>query len=240
MPGMAEASTTFTYTSNPLSDGGVITASVTLPCDSCPAGTYGGASLLFLSMSYGSVTLSWPNGNGSPTDPWVKLNSNGEVVDWQLQLVNDVPFPPEFHNFLLKTVNTTDPRYQRLETEDGVITGGVFDAVLFRPAPRFELHILESKVGSPGTWRRLLPDSDNDGVPDNLDQCPNTPQGIITDATGCSIDQLVPCNGPWRNHGEYIRALHDAISHFVDQGLLNHEQAIGILRRGANSNCGKK
>ena len=34
-------------------------------------------------------------------------------------------------------------------------------------------------------------DSDGDGVPDNLDKCPNTPQGFKVDATGCIIQQTV-------------------------------------------------
>jgi OOP family OmpA-OmpF porin len=32
------------------------------------------------------------------------------------------------------------------------------------------------------------PDSDGDGVPDSLDQCPNTPRGVQVDATGCPLD----------------------------------------------------
>jgi OOP family OmpA-OmpF porin len=31
-------------------------------------------------------------------------------------------------------------------------------------------------------------DSDGDGVPDNLDKCPGTPSGVEVDATGCPID----------------------------------------------------
>jgi outer membrane protein OmpA-like peptidoglycan-associated protein/outer membrane protein W len=32
------------------------------------------------------------------------------------------------------------------------------------------------------------PDSDGDGVPDSLDQCPNTPPGVQVDAVGCPLD----------------------------------------------------
>jgi OOP family OmpA-OmpF porin len=31
-------------------------------------------------------------------------------------------------------------------------------------------------------------DSDNDGVPDNLDKCPNTPAGVAVDKDGCPLD----------------------------------------------------
>src|SRR6266404_3549261 len=49
------------------------------------------------------------------------------------------------------------------------------------------------------------PDRDFDGVPDASDVCPNTPPCSVVDANGCSIDQLVPCEGPatggsWKNH----------------------------------------
>jgi hypothetical protein len=37
------------------------------------------------------------------------------------------------------------------------------------------------------TFRSLpLPDSDGDGIPDNRDQCPNTPAGAPVDENGCS------------------------------------------------------
>ncbi len=31
-------------------------------------------------------------------------------------------------------------------------------------------------------------DSDKDGVPDNLDRCPDTPEGVVVDAQGCPVD----------------------------------------------------
>ncbi len=35
---------------------------------------------------------------------------------------------------------------------------------------------------------KKVTDSDNDGVPDNLDRCPNTPAGVKVDKNGCPID----------------------------------------------------
>ena len=39
-----------------------------------------------------------------------------------------------------------------------------------------------------GQWPPPPPDSDGDGVPDSLDQCPNTPAGVIVNDKGCAID----------------------------------------------------
>ena len=32
-----------------------------------------------------------------------------------------------------------------------------------------------------------LADTDNDGVPDIIDNCPNTPEGVVTDEYGCPV-----------------------------------------------------
>ncbi|MBW2637994.1 MAG: OmpA family protein [Deltaproteobacteria bacterium] len=34
----------------------------------------------------------------------------------------------------------------------------------------------------------VVSDMDGDGVPDNIDKCPNTPQGVVVDANGCPKD----------------------------------------------------
>lgn len=91
----------------------------------------------------------------------------------------------------------------------------------------------------------LVIDTDGDGVPDRLDQCPNTPAGTVVDADGCSIEQLVPCDGPraggsWRNHGEYVSTLVKEVRRFLDQGLITREEARRIMAAAARSDCGKR
>jgi len=87
-------------------------------------------------------------------------------------------------------------------------------------------------------------DADADGIPDSLDLCPGTPAGAIVDAHGCSIDQLAPCSGPasgatWRNHGQYVSAVAEAVEAFLAQGLISEEQADAIASLAAQSNCGR-
>ena len=43
-------------------------------------------------------------------------------------------------------------------------------------------------VGVSYNFGQTIPDSDNDGINDNLDKCPNTPDGVKVDANGCPID----------------------------------------------------
>jgi len=86
-------------------------------------------------------------------------------------------------------------------------------------------------------------DADGDGVADSVDQCSDTPAGVIVDANGCSIDQLAPCSGPasggtWKNHGQYVSAVAQAAEAFLAQGLITAEQADAIVAEAAQSNCG--
>lgn len=90
---------------------------------------------------------------------------------------------------------------------------------------------------------QTLPDSDGDGVPDMFDQCPNTPPGAIVDSNGCSIAQLVPCAGPatggtWKNHGQYVAAVVQAATDFLNAGLITRRQWAQIVTRAAWSRCG--
>jgi hypothetical protein len=86
-------------------------------------------------------------------------------------------------------------------------------------------------------------DEDTDGIADSLDLCPGTPAGAIVDGNGCSIDQLAPCSGPasggrWRNHGQYVSAVAQAVEEFVAQGLISPDQAGEIVAQAAQSRCG--
>ncbi len=83
-------------------------------------------------------------------------------------------------------------------------------------------------------------DEDNDGVPDSVDHCPGTPPGAVVDANGCSIDQLVPCDGPWKNHGQYVSTIAHVSQDFVREGLISHQERAGIVAEAAQSDCGKK
>lgn len=83
-------------------------------------------------------------------------------------------------------------------------------------------------------------DSDGDGIPDVQDACPNTPTGEIVNASGCSISQLVPASGPWRNHGEYVSAVSACAQQFLAQGLITAEQKDEIVSSAALSDVGKR
>ena len=86
-------------------------------------------------------------------------------------------------------------------------------------------------------------DADGDGIGDSLDLCPGTVAGAIVDANGCSIDQIVPCSGPasggtWKNHGQYVSAVAQAVEAFLAQGLITDDQAEEIVSEAAHSDCG--
>lgn len=89
------------------------------------------------------------------------------------------------------------------------------------------------------------PDQDFDGIVDSADACPNTPLCTLVDASGCSLDQLAPCDGPasggtWKNHGQYVAAVAQAVNEFLAQGLIDQTQADAILSAAGQSPCGSK
>jgi len=83
------------------------------------------------------------------------------------------------------------------------------------------------------------PDSDSDGVPDFRDQCLGTIPNTPVNADGCSIEQLCPCDGPWRSHGEFVNRLRAVANQFRKDGLITESQKRAIVNRGSASNCGK-
>jgi hypothetical protein len=79
------------------------------------------------------------------------------------------------------------------------------------------------------------------------DLCPMTPAGeIVNPGTGCSIDQLCPCDGPiesikaWKNHGKYVSCVAKQSEDFVEMSLISEVEKDAIVAEAAESDCGKK
>ena len=118
--------------------------------------------------------------------------------------------------------NSVNPGVQRSFTDP--VTG---PWIPYTPDTAFALHAVP------------IPDSDGDGVLDPADQCPGTPSGEVVDAHGCSIEQRVPCDGPWRNHGEYVSAIVRTSRAFASAGLITARQQREMIIAAARSDCGK-
>lgn len=89
-------------------------------------------------------------------------------------------------------------------------------------------------------------DIDGDGVMDGDDECEDTPADETVDPlNGCSIEQLVPCEGPmnttesWKNHGKYVSTLAKNVNSFVKQGLITEGEKDTLMGEMASSDCGK-
>src|SRR5262249_53971549 len=140
-------------TSHNLSNGGLITASVTLPCAPCAPGLHRDMtsfSITYEPLAGSSITLSWDGTvtqTGQTVDPYITLDSSQSVYDWHLALW------PSFSPFqLLITMNTTNPAYDPLystwslsSTEDGVYNGGNCGAGCTLDWPEY-------LINDPGAW----------------------------------------------------------------------------------------
>jgi hypothetical protein len=90
-------------------------------------------------------------------------------------------------------------------------------------------------------------DIDGDGVLGNDDVCEFTVTGELIDpATGCSIGQLCPCegpqgsSGPWMNHGKYVSCVTKAANDLMRRGLITGEQNGEITLEAGQSECGQQ
>ena len=79
-------------------------------------------------------------------------------------------------------------------------------------------------------------DSDGDGVPDALDECPNTTGGPVN-VRGCSLAQLCPCEGPWTNHGQYVNCVTRNAGDFYRAGLITADERRNMVRGAGSSPC---
>jgi dipeptidyl aminopeptidase/acylaminoacyl peptidase len=82
-------------------------------------------------------------------------------------------------------------------------------------------------------------DLDGDGVIDAADACVPTRTGAVVNADGCSIEDLVPCDSPWKNHGAYVSMIVKTAKEFLDLGLITEAERAAIVAAAGQSQCGQ-
>lgn len=87
-------------------------------------------------------------------------------------------------------------------------------------------------------------DSDGDGVGDACDQCPGTRAGASVTRSGCSVEQLCPCDAtrtgePWQSQTAYLGCVARATRTLRLEGQLSANQRLAIIRQAAHSACGR-
>jgi OOP family OmpA-OmpF porin len=71
----------------------------------------------------------------------------------------------------------------RFESHD--VTEAHFDPMMYSVGIGYRFG---GRTAAAAPAARIVPDSDGDGVPDDIDQCPNTPHGVAVDEKGCPLD----------------------------------------------------
>ena len=63
--------------------------------------------------------------------------------------------------------------------------------------------------------------------------------GALVNADGCSIDDLCPCGGRWKTHGEYVTCIIAQAWQFYRAGLINLNERQTLIRDASRCACGK-
>jgi hypothetical protein len=88
-------------------------------------------------------------------------------------------------------------------------------------------------------------DADGDGVGDVCDLCPDTPPDTTVLDSGCSPQQLCPCEGPadggeWADQRAYTRCLARNLKALWREGKVSRSEVARMLRNAAQSGCGRR
>jgi len=70
-----------------------------------------------------------------------------------------------------------------------------------------------------------IPDSDGDGVPDNIDRCPNTPHGVAVDKFGCPLKSSIVLEGvTFETNSAVLTGDSKPVLNDVAEGLVKHHR----------------
>ena len=86
----------------------------------------------------------------------------------------------------------------------------------------------------------MLEDQDLDGVADAADTCPDTPEGDVTTADGCTA---CPCDGPtagsvWESRGSFLACITDAVRGRKQARAMSRRGARAAIKAARKSSCG--
>ncbi len=87
-------------------------------------------------------------------------------------------------------------------------------------------------------------DTDNDGVLNEVDGCPETLVGSMVTGAGCTLQQHCPCDNPrnssenWKNHGQYVSCVAQAVNWFRKNGMMDQPTGDTVSEAAQNSSCG--
>lgn len=167
-----------------------------------------------------------------PADAWVHIAvvSDGSSVT----LYRDgVELTPQL--YVVTNTGWTFNSIGRGNYKDGENQGADLDEVWV-----FDVALSAEQIDTLMNFNTIDSDSDGDGIVDSDDQCPDTAEDAVVDDDGCSIAQICPADGNWKNHGAYVKCVAHTAESFVAEEFITEEEKDAIVSEAAQSDVGKK
>ena len=104
----------------------------------------------------------------------------------------------------------------------------------------FDEALTVDQINALKNFNTIVVDNDGDGVLDDEDECPDTPEGEFVDQFGCSMSQYCSPDEDWKNHGQYVSCVAHAAEAWLEEGVITEEEKDAIVSEAAQSSVGKK
>jgi hypothetical protein len=203
-------------------------------------GSPGGITLVFTEVTVAGQTTVVESGAGAPPDTGYRIvGLNGEPRYWDINTTAEYSGTIEVCISYDQSEVASNEQNLQLRHDDGGTWENITSSldtdanIICGIATSLSPFAVFEPLDAPD------PDLDSDGVSDDLDQCPGTDPQAVVDVDGCSVDDLCPCEDPWKNHGQYVACYQGAIQEFVDAGLISRATASSWRAAAAQSSCGQ-
>jgi hypothetical protein len=131
------------------------------------------------------------------------------------------------------------------DADEGYVVALVARPVAADGADRDKDGIPDGIDSCPNLAKPEQPDTDRDGIGDACDECAETELGDPVLRSGCSPEQLCPCDGPsetedWASQRDYMQCIARSLKVLSERKKVSRSRVRELIQEAVRSGCGRR